>query len=67
MGGNYHLRLLEACAPENGFAQEAIYYALKLNLVRTTGKDFDADVRTIMSRYDQIIDAYRCLIDSKAA
>jgi hypothetical protein len=64
---NYHLRLLEACAPENGFAQEAIDYALKLNLVHTTGEDFDADVRAIMARYDEILNAYRCLIQPKAA
>ena len=64
---NYHLRLLETCAPENGFAQEAIDYALKLNLVHTTGEDFDADVRAIMARYDEILDAYRCLIQPKAA
>lgn len=64
---NYHLRLLETCAPENGFAQEAIDYALQLNLVQTSGKDFDADVRAIMARYDEILDAYRCLIKPKAA
>ena len=64
---NYNLRLLETCAPENGFAQEAIDYALQLHLVHTTGEDFDADVRAIMSRYDEILDAYRCLIEPKAA
>ena len=64
---NYHLRLLETCAAENGFAQEAIDYALKLNLVRTNGEDFDADVRAIMTHYDEILDAYRCLMEPKAA
>ena len=51
--------LLTTCAPDNGFVQDAIEYALLHNWVHATGEDFDLDVRTIMLCYDEIIERYR--------
>ena len=54
---NYLLRLLEQCS-EDQFGQDAIEWAIVSGLVRLT-YDFDRDVRESMSRYDEIIEAYR--------
>ena len=54
----YLLHLLETCAPENGFAQDAIEFAVLSVWVNPTG-NLDADVRLIMGQYDEIIIAYR--------
>ena len=54
---NYLLRLLEECSEEQ-FGQHAIEWAVVTGLVRLT-YDFDRDVRESMSRYDEIIEAYR--------
>lgn len=54
---NYLLRLLEQCSEEK-FGQDAIEWAVGAGLVRLT-YDMDYDVRESMSRYDEIIDAYR--------
>ncbi len=54
---NYILRLLEQCSEER-FGQDAIEWAVVTGLVRLT-YDFDRDVHESMSRYDEIIEAYR--------
>ena len=54
---NYLLRLLERCSEEK-FGQDAIEWAIVTGLVRLT-YDLDRDVRESMSRYDEIIEAYR--------
>ena len=54
---NYLLRLLEQCSEEQ-FGQHAVEWAIVTGLVRLT-YDFDRDVRESMSRYDEIIEAYR--------
>ena len=54
---NYLLRLLEQCSEEK-FGQDAIEWAIVTGLVSLT-YDFDRDVRESMSRYDEIIEAYR--------
>ena len=54
----YLLRLLETSAPENGFAQDAIEFAILSGWVNPTG-DLDTDVKVIMSQYDEIVIAYR--------
>ena len=55
---DYLLRLLTECAPDNGFAQDAIEHALLTGLIHCPGADFQADVQTVMNNYDRIIEAY---------
>jgi hypothetical protein len=54
---NYFLKLLQQCSEEN-FGQDAIEWAIVTGLVRLS-YDLDRDVRQIMARYDEIIEAYR--------
>ena len=54
---NYLLKLLQQCSEEQ-FGQDAIEWALVAGLVRLS-YDLDADVRSIMLRYDELIEAYR--------
>ena len=54
---NYLLRLLHHCSEEQ-FGQDAIEWAIVSGLVRLT-YDFNGDVHACMSRYDEIIEAYR--------
>src|SRR6516162_6360569 len=54
---NYLLNLLQQCSEEQ-FGQHAVEWAIVSGLVRLT-YDSDRDVREIMSRYDEIIEAYR--------
>lgn len=56
---HYLNNLLCACVPDNGFAQDAIEYALVSNHVRLSGThDLETDVRIVMGQYDQIVEAY---------
>jgi len=54
---NYVLTLLQQCS-EKQFGQDAIEWAIVTGLVRLS-YNLDADVHSIMSRYDEIIEAYR--------
>lgn len=54
---NYLLKLLAQCSEEN-FGQNAIEWAIGSGLVRLT-YDLDRDIRQTMSKYDEIIEAYR--------
>src|SRR5215831_7302780 len=54
---NYLLNLLQQCSEEK-FGQDAIEWAVVSGLVRLT-YDCDRDIRESMSRYDEIIEAYR--------
>ena len=54
---NYLLELLHQCSVEQ-FGQDAIEWAIVCGLVRLT-YDLDRDIHETMSRYDQIIEAYR--------
>ena len=54
---NYLLTLLHQCSVEQ-FGQDAIEWAIVSGLVRLS-YELDADVRSIMLRYDEIIEAYR--------
>jgi hypothetical protein len=54
---NYLLTLLQQCSEEQ-FGQDAIEWAIVTGLVRLT-YDLDRDVHESMSRYDEIIEAYR--------
>jgi hypothetical protein len=54
---NYLLRLLEQCSEEQ-FGQDAIEWAIVARLVRLS-YELDTDTRSIMLRYDEIIEAYR--------
>lgn len=54
---NYFLNLLQQCSEEN-FGQDAIEWAVVSGLVRLT-YDLERDVHDTMSRYDEIIEAYR--------
>ena len=54
---NYLLSLLLQCSEEQ-FGQDAIEWAIVTGLVRLS-YEVDNDVRSIMLRYDEIIEAYR--------
>jgi hypothetical protein len=54
----YLLLIVTACAPENGFAQDAIESAILSGLVQLT-YDPQRDVLAVMGKYDVIIEAYR--------
>jgi hypothetical protein len=54
---NYLLTLLQRCSVEQ-FGQDAIEWAIVAGLVRLS-YELNADVRSIMLRYDEIIEAYR--------
>ena len=54
---NYFLNLVQQCSEEQ-FGQDAIEWAVVKGLVRLS-YELDKDVREIMPRYDEIIDAYR--------
>ena len=54
---NYLLTLLQQCSEEQ-FGQDAIEWAIVSGFVRLS-YELDADVRSIMLRYDEIIEAYR--------
>jgi len=54
---NYLLTLQQQCSEEQ-FGQDAIEWAIVTGLVRLS-YELDADVRSIMPRYDEIIEAYR--------
>jgi hypothetical protein len=54
---NYILRLLEQCSEEK-FGQDAIEWAIVGGHLPLS-YDLDRDVRQAMSRYDEIIEAYR--------
>lgn len=57
---NYLLTVITACAPEDGFAQDAIEYALVSDLIPLTYHP-GHDVCVIMGQYDKIIDNYRAV------
>lgn len=54
---NYLLEVLQQCSEEQ-FGQDAIEWAIVSGLVRLS-YDLDTDIREIMLRYDEIIEAYR--------
>jgi hypothetical protein len=54
---NYILTLLQQCSEEQ-FGQDAIEWAIGSGLVRLS-YELEADARSIMLRYDEIIEAYR--------
>jgi len=58
MTKNYLNNLLCACAPTNGFAQDAIEHAIIQGRILLT-MNLEADVRAIMARYDDLIEDYR--------
>jgi len=55
---HYLNSLLCLCAPENGFAQDAIEWAIVGGYVRLE-YDLDDDMGAIMGQYDEIIADYR--------
>lgn len=54
---NYLLTLLQQCSEEQ-FGQDAIEWAIGSGRVHLSYQ-LDADVRSVMLRYDEIIEAYR--------
>ena len=54
---NYLLTLLQQCSEEQ-FGQDAIEWAIVSGFVRLS-YELEADIRSIMLRYDEIIEAYR--------
>jgi Flp pilus assembly pilin Flp len=59
---DYLLRLLEQCAPDNGFAQDAIEYAVVMGWVTLT-ENLIADVQTVMGQYDTLLTRYRSALN----
>ena len=57
---NYLLNLLQQCSEEK-FGQDAIEWAIVSGRVHLT-YDLDRDLRAVMSRYDEIIEAYRLVL-----
>lgn len=65
---NYLNDLLCACAPENGFAQEAIEYAIVSGWVTLSGTyQLEVDIRIVMTQYDAIIAGYHTVIRDREA
>jgi hypothetical protein len=60
---DYLIRLLTECAPENGFAQDAIQWAIFENKVRLSYV-LATDKTHIMQRYDEILGSYRAVTDA---
>jgi hypothetical protein len=54
---NYLLNLLQQCSEEQ-FGQDAVEWAIVSGRVHLT-YDLNSDVRELMSRYDELIEAYR--------
>lgn len=54
---HYYLRVLEQCSDQQT-GQDAIEWAIVAGMV-TLSYDLEADVRSIMARYDDIIAAYQ--------
>jgi len=54
---NYLLHVITSCAPDNGFAQNAIEHAILTNEVTLTGH-FETDQQAILGRYDSIVEKY---------
>jgi len=54
---NYLLTLLQQCSEEQ-FGQDVIDWAVTTGLVHLS-YDLDTDIRSIMYRYDDLIEAYR--------
>lgn len=54
---NYLLNLLQQCSEEQ-FGQDVVEWAIFTGRV-SLSYNLEADVRTIMARYDELIDAYR--------
>ena len=57
---NYLLNLLRQCSEEQ-FGQDAIEWAITSGRVRLT-YDLEQDIRETMSRYDEVIEAYRAAL-----
>ena len=57
---DYLIRLLTECAPENGFAQDAIQWAIFENQIRLSYV-LETDQAQIMQRYDEILSRYRAM------
>ena len=54
---NYLLTLLQQCSEEQ-FGQDVIEWAIDTGRVHLS-YDLDSDIRSIMSRYDELIETYR--------
>ena len=60
---NYLLKLLEHCSVEQ-FGQDAIEWAIISGMVKLS-YHLDQDVRAIMPRYDELIEAYRQRLETE--
>ena len=63
---DYLIRLLTECAPENGFAQDAIQWAIFENQIHLSYV-LEADTAQIMQRYDAILESYRVMTHAGTA
>ena len=55
---SYLISLLAHCAPDNGYAQDAIEEAIKSGWVTPGYVDIETDARLIMGQYDALLDWY---------
>lgn len=63
---DYLLKFLTTAAPENGFAQDALEWAVLNGLLKLTG-DLETDVRQAMQQYDIIIESYHDILRAEEA
>ena len=56
---HYFNDLICECAPDNGFAQDAIEDALKTDPTLQVSGQFEADVQKVMAEYDAMMESYR--------
>jgi hypothetical protein len=62
---NYLNNVICACSDEH-FGQDAVEYAVQMGLVKLSG-DLEADVKTIVSQYDDICAAYQAQLNRNQA
>lgn len=63
---DYLLHLLTQCAPENGFAQDTIQWAIFENKIPLTYV-LETDTAQILQRYDSILESYRVMTHAATA
>ena len=56
---NYFNDLICQCAPDNGFAQDAIENALQTDPTLQVTGQLEIDARKVMAKYDHIMESYR--------
>lgn len=64
---NYLNTLVCACAADNGMAQDAIEHAVIVGWITPTYDNLDADMRLVMTHYDEIIGRFQRVVAERQA